>query len=474
MDELIAPWLTAGIGSLLAASSIVSFPTMQGHTRVIAVTACATSLLLSLATLCEWAMAGWTTLSEPLVPALFSAGALSAIPMALFSMLALVSVLSSPKRDSDGKTLSGILTLTAGALMAYASGNLTVFLAGWMIALIPCLTRASRAGNSRSSLLEIAASTALLGTGAILATVGAQPFYAFTCLLFAAILRTGLFPFHGVAVARFEQGSLGLTGLLLNSLLGPFLVVRFAQPLFPTVAQNILPWVCALALFTAIYTAALGTVEREPRRLLALVFVSQSSAIFAGFAILRPEGFAGALVQWIVLGVTSTVMISICRAIEARISQPLSGERLFGLASQMPRLAVFFAVCAFALVGLPGTLGFPGEDLLIHGMLTAHPLIGILLPAAIAINAYLLFRLFSRLFLGGPIAAWAGAPDALPRERWAFAACLVLLVWGGLVPQQVVGLLSPAVKLQNSLIGTMTAHDDRQSAHDNRQSIGAR
>jgi NADH-quinone oxidoreductase subunit M len=103
---------------------------------------------------------------------------------------------------------------------------------------------------------------------------------------------------------------------------------------------------------------------------------------------------------------------------------------------------------------MPGTLGFPGEDLLIHGMLTAHPVMGMMLPVAIAINAYLLYRLFSRLFLGAPVAAWTGVSDALPRERWAFAACLAILVWGGLMPQQVVALRSTALEFVASLPGT--------------------
>ena len=119
----------------------------------------------------------------------------------------------------------------------------------------------------------------------------------------------------------------------------------------------------------------------------------------------------------------------------------------------MPRLAVFFAVSAFALVGLPGTLGFPGEDLLIHGVLTAHPVVGFLLPIAIAINAYHLYRLFSRLFLGAPTAAWATAPDALPRERWPLAACLVVLVWFGLMPNQLVALRDFAVEAAVTIAG---------------------
>ncbi|MEJ7605127.1 MAG: proton-conducting transporter membrane subunit [Bryobacteraceae bacterium] len=200
-----------------------------------------------------------------------------------------------------------------------------------------------------------------------------------------------------------------------------------------------------LALFTTLYTAVLGMAEEEPRRLLALLMVSQSSAILAGLATGSHEGIAGALVQWIVLGVSSTVLISVYRSLEARIDRPFGGNGFQGLASSMPRLAAFFAISGLTMVGLPGTLGFAGEDLLLHGVLAGYPWWGAALPVAIALNAYHAFRLFARLFLGKDSVTQNTSTDALPRERWALSACLAFLVWGGLVPRQVVALQAPAV-----------------------------
>ena len=442
MAELMAPWVTASVVVPLAAAAMARLASAS-RARTIGLIGCGTSLILSIEAVRELVAAGGTAMSKPWVPALFSASPLGAVTMALFAILALVTLISAPRRDSD--SVSGILTLTAGALIAYGADSLIVFLAGWTVALIPFATRL------RS---ELAISTGFLALGTILQAAGAPEFYTFSFLVLAAVVRTGLFPFHRTVVSRFETEPLGSTGLLMNTHLGIFLVVRFVIPMFPAPAQAVVPFLCALGLFTAIYAALLGMVEREPRRLLALVFLSQASAIFAGFVTSRPEGTMGGLIQWIVLGITSTVMVSIFRSIEARIRQPWATDGLLGLAAQMPRLAVFFAVTAFALVGLPGTLGFPGEDLLIHGVLSAHPVIGMLLPAAIAMNAYHLYRLFSRLFLGAPITAWAAAPDALPRERWTLAVCIVILVWGGLMPSQVVALRSTA----GELIATLTTN----------------
>ena len=50
----------------------------------------------------------------------------------------------------------------------------------------------------------------------------------------------------------------------------------------------------------------------------------------------------------------------------------------------------------------------------------SHPLTGLLLPLATAMNAVSVFRLFTRLFLGKRRTTLMA--DALPRERWILTA----------------------------------------------------
>ena len=103
---------------------------------------------------------------------------------------------------------------------------------------------------------------------------------------------------------------------------------------------------------------------------------------------------------------------------------------------------MFFVVFGLALVGLPGTLSFCSQDLLIHGTLASHPLTGLLLPIATAMNAVSVFRLFTRLFLGKRRTGFTVMADALPRERWILAAGVLFVVLGGLFPTAIVALQS--------------------------------
>lgn len=193
-----------------------------------------------------------------------------------------------------------------------------------------------------------------------------------------------------------------------------------------------------LAIATAVFVAIRALAENSPRRLLAFLALSQSACILSGLESPTAEGITGALVHWVVVTVSTVVLFGILRLLEVRFGENLSASRHLGLAEHAPRLAVSFAILGLALVGLPGTLGFCSQDLLIHGTLTTHPLIGLLLPIATAMNAVSFFRLFTRLFLGKRRTGFTIVADALPRERWVLAGTVLFVVSGGLFPNATV------------------------------------
>jgi NADH-quinone oxidoreductase subunit M len=133
-------------------------------------------------------------------------------------------------------------------------------------------------------------------------------------------------------------------------------------------------------------------------------------------------------------------LFGVLRLLEVRFGENLTAATHFGLAEHAPRLAVFFAIFALALVGLPGTLGFCSQDLLIHGALASHAQTGALLPIAVALNAATIFRLFTRLFLGKRRTGFTIMADALPRERWVLTAGVLFVVLGGLFPNTIISL----------------------------------
>jgi len=421
-STLAAPWIAAILAAVMN----------ERYARSIAFAASALSVLGS-ALLLRGAPSG-ESLDESL--------------MLLFSCLTLGATLVIPRRDCKPRIMAGVLVVLGSTLLAYSTGNLAVLLAAWIVSTLPFVAGQKNSRRPRAGLFLSAAALSIaiaLITGNrhtmsidLLKGQGPGGMPVFALLVAAVIFRKGICPAHAWVTDAVETGSAIPTALLLNGHFGALLVAKVIMPLFPNAASELFPVLSYLALVTALYVAVRALTENSPRRLLASVALSQSACILAGLESRTAEGITGALVHWFVVTVSTMGLFGILRLLEVRFGENLTASKHLGLAEHAPRLAVFFAVFGLALVGLPGTLSFCSQDLLIHGTLTSHPQTGLLLPVATALNAVSIFRLFARLFLGKRRTGFTVMADALPRERWILTAGVLFVVLGGLFPNAIV------------------------------------
>lgn len=387
--------------------------------------------------------------------------------MLLFSSLTLGAILLLPRRDAEMGTIAGILVLMGSTLLAYSTGDLLVLLGAWILSIVPFLWAGwfrprkwrPMVGLLSSSLaisLAVGFMVTRTGVSSISHLKGQSPggVVAFSLLIVAAIFRKGIIPAQAWVADAAESGPLVPTALFLNGHFGALLVVKLIVPLFPE-TDHLFPVLSYLAIATAVFVAIRALAENSPRRLLAFLALSQSACILSGLESRTAEGITGALVHWVVVTVSTVGLFGILRLLEVRFGENLSASRHLGLAEHAPRLAVSFAILGLALVGLPGTLGFCSQDLLIHGTLTTHPLTGLLLPIATAMNAVSFFRLFTRLFLGKRRTGFTVMADALPRERWVLAGIVLFVVFGGLFPNVTVIEHSSEVDVVDQTIRTI-------------------
>ncbi len=379
--------------------------------------------------------------------------------MVLFSSLSLGAMLVIPRRDCEPGTIAGMLFLLGSTLLAYSTDNLVILLGAWVLTALPFLVPLFRTHSwrPRASLLlssiVLAVAIALIAAHgrpmAIHLLNGQSPggWFAFALLVLAVILRKGVCPAHAWVGDAAQEGPAIPTALLLNGHFGALLVAKVIVPLFPDTARHMFPLLSYLALATALYVAIRALSENSPRRLIAFLALSQSACILAGLESRTVEGTTGALVHWMVVTVSTMGLFGILRLLEVRFGENLTASTHLGLAGHAPRLAVFFVVFGLALVGMPATLSFCSQDLLIHGTLNSHPLTGLLMPIATAMNAVSVFRLFTRLFLGKRRTGFTIMADALPRERWILTAGVLFVLLGGLFPGAIISLRSAEADL---------------------------
>lgn len=440
MSYLSAPFLSLGIAALTVGAGAALW---AKNPRLPAIIAALAAFGCFFCAALQVGAAGHGRLFDPWL-FWFEADALDAVPMAFFGALTLVVLILAPKRDADGSSLAGMLLLAAATQTTYGAANLAVLAAGWWLTSLPFAL--GMFGTDRSQkvtqIFLIGSSVALTSAIVLLHHVELDEMshigkLAFSLVILAVVLRKGVFPLHGWVVNAFEHGPLLPRVLMFNGHLGALLIARTEAAALPEAAQHALDILSIAALVTALITSLRGFAETKPRRLMALLCVSQASFILAGIATANAEGITGGLVHWLVVTAASTGLVCVVRVLEVRVSGIADPADHLGLAVKAPRLAVFFLVCGLALIGLPGTLGYCAEDLLFHGALENHPWLGLALPVATAFNAINLIRLFGILFLGVLPKHVIDIPDALARERWPLAACVVFLIAGGLFPSSV-------------------------------------
>jgi len=466
MTTLSQPYITTGIAALVVGVFLTLRHKQPGSGRKTAIMSTLVAMICFMLAAWEVHASHGARLLDPWI-SWFEADALDAVPMFFFAALSLFFLALAPKRDAGGSALAGMLLLTVSTEIAYAASNLVVLAAGWWLTCVPFVFKFFGNPPARRvvSIFLIGSALALTVAITILHATALTDFahigqLALWFVVLAVALRKGLFPLHSWVVTSFEHGPLLPTALLFNGHLGALLIARSEAATLPSFAHHILDWLSIAALVTALIASLRSFVEKKPRRLLAFVCISQASFILAGLATGNAEGITGALVHWLVVTAASSGLIAIVRILEVRVMDVTNPESNLGLAVKAPRLATFFLICALALIGLPGTLGYCAEDLLFHGALESHPFLGVALLVATAFNAINLIRLFGVLFLGVLPKHVIDIPDALPRERWPLAACIFFLIVGGILPGRVIPWRAAAAHEMEKGLGIEAHHHD--------------
>lgn len=451
-SELPIPYLSLGLLAMLI-GSVICLPRFRfGHTRRITLAMLTFSLVSFLAVLLRIHSQNEKIYLDPVLPWL-ETDAVDGLPLVVFNLVALMAVCLAPRRDVKEHSLSGILILCMGTSLIYTAANLVVLNLGWWLTCVPFVSGMFGHAPDRkhtniallSSAVMLTLSTFFLHATAI-SSLSSISHLSLIFFLLTIVMRKGLFPLHSWTLRSFETGPLLPKSLLFNSHLGALLVARAESAGLPAFAQQALYALSLLALVTALITSLRGLIEKKPRRLMALVCISQASFILSGLLAVNSAGVMGGMLHWMVVALASTGLIAVVRILEVRVIDVADPTTPLGLAVRAPRLATFFLLSGLALVGLPGTMGYCAEDLLFHGVQDHHPVMGVFLLLATAINAINLMRLYGILFLGVLPKNVIEIPDALPRERWPLTLMVVLLIVGGLYPSLPIALRATAMK----------------------------
>jgi NADH-quinone oxidoreductase subunit M len=112
----------------------------------------------------------------------------------------------------------------------------------------------------------------------------------------------------------------------------------------------------------------------------------------------------------------------------------------------MPFIMGAFVVGLMASVGLPGTVNFIGELMIIAGSWDQDPVQVVIAVIGITITLGYLLRMFIGLFLGDMDPKWEHARDAKLVDRVPILIMVVFCIFFGLFPTQFIHVISAGMQ----------------------------
>lgn len=368
---------------------------------------------------------------------LFSLDELSAPMVPTMALIHFLTALATARTHQRRFSFSWSLASEALRLATFSCQDpWTVVLLLSLAVIPPYIELLNRGRNTRVYVVHMAAFVGLMviGQAAVSMTTrgetGLAPWWAVVPLLVAVLIRNATVPAHSWLTDWFEHASLGIALLYVVPLSGVYATIRLVLPVSP---DWVLRGIGLMSLTTAVYAAAMATIQRDTRRFFAFLLLSHASLVLVGLELHTDLSLTGSLALWFSVVLSLGGFGLMIRALEARFGR-LSLTEYHGLYDHSPALAVCFLVTGLASVGFPGTLGFISTDLLLDSAVEANPLVGIIVVAAAALNGIAVVRAYFLLFTGARHVSTVRLGLGL-RERIAVLTLLALIFGGGIFPQ---------------------------------------
>jgi len=280
-----------------------------------------------------------------------------------------------------------------------------------------------------------------------------RPYSAsFQCWVFLAFfvsfaIKVPIFPFHTwLPAAHVEAptaGSVILASVLLK--MGAYGFLRFSLPITPHGTQVFTPYVLWLSVAAILYGGLTALAQTDLKKLVAYSSVGHMGFITLGIFALNAQGIEGAVFQMVNHGITTGALFLCVGMLYERL-HTRELDLMAGLGKRMPVFATFLGVFCLSSLAFPGTNSFIGEFLVLSGAFSRSALLVLVAaPGVVAAAAYML-RLLQRVAYGGTHNPdHAAVADLNLREVLTLAPLLLLVLWIGLHPELVAGLLRPSV-----------------------------
>ena len=214
-------------------------------------------------------------------------------------------------------------------------------------------------------------------------------------------VKTPMWPVHtwlpDAHVEAPTTGSVLLAAILLK--MAGYGFIRFSLGLFPLASEYFVPLIYFLSLVAIIYTSLVALMQDDMKKLIAYSSVAHMGFVTLGIFTMTQQGLEGSIFQMISHGLISAALF-LCVGIVYERTKSRLINNYGGLVSIMPKYAVLFMIFTLGALGLPGTIGFIGEFLILLGVFKKNIMVATIASIGVVLGAAYMLWMYKRIIFG--------------------------------------------------------------------------
>src|SRR5438132_590295 len=216
--------------------------------------------------------------------------------------------------------------------------------------------------------------------------------------------------------------------------LGHFSIIRIAFEILPETTHELMPIAAVLCIFNIFYGGFVAYYARDTKYVIGYSSSSHMGYVFLGMAALDYISLTGAVLYMFAHALATGMLFAMAGWIYDQ-THMRDIPSLGGLVNRMPFVAACFMVACMASIGMPGTVNFIAEVMIIVGSWHKYPFQVLVAVAGIALTMAYLFRMRRGVFYVPMEQKYSHAHDAVaPVDRLPLLLMIACSIAFGIFP----------------------------------------
>ncbi len=194
--------------------------------------------------------------------------------------------------------------------------------------------------------------------------------------------------------------------------LGHFSIIRICYEIMPDLTRELMPIAAILCIFSILYGGFVAFYARDTKYVIGYSSSSHMGYVFLGMAALDYISLTGAVLYMFAHALATGMLFAMAGWVYDQ-THLRDIPSLGGLVNRMPFIAACFLVACMASVGMPGTVNFIAEIMILVGSWNKYPVQVIIAVLGIVLTLAYLFRMMRGVFYGPMPEEYRHSQDAI-------------------------------------------------------------